>query len=229
MPACLENKFFSWVLDRSLKIQPVLWVFRENCVDEGCQLTSPERQLFQGDVFLSGEKHPGFILLWEEVIFMCAAQIWLFLVSFAPLGLLMIPTLCLLSKWLFPFSTWFRVTFSKYQPDESLDMLSWLLGIADLWIRTSLEAGINNWISELDTPWSDSWRMISQVWRIFQGRGSDQQRQILLIDQGRWVLRTRWQHGGCWWPRWAVLALVVGRKPDRNGAIGEEESEMTDL
>ena len=41
-------------------------------------------------------------------------------------------TLCLLSKWLFPFSTWFRVIFSKYQPDESLDMLSWLLGIADL-------------------------------------------------------------------------------------------------
>lgn len=36
---------------------------------------------------------------------------------------------------------------------KAFDMvLSWLLGIADRWIRASLKSGINSWISEMDTP-----------------------------------------------------------------------------
>lgn len=65
------------------------------------------------------------------------------------------------------------VAFSKWQPDICLGiMLSWLLGIADCWVRTPPEAGVNCWLSKLEKPWSVSWRIVSQVYRVFQRGGN---------------------------------------------------------
>ena len=91
-------------------------------MDEGCQLTPPERQLFQGDVFLSGKKHPGFTLLWEDFYFSVLCSVGITDDSHFVSSLSAVVSI----------QHMVQRDINKYQPDESLDMvLSWLLGIAD--------------------------------------------------------------------------------------------------